>query len=110
MSIRRLAERLPDLEARWNEAPPVGCEDDRLADQVSFRDEWRDDMDRLAEFRDLYVQGALTGEPAEQYRGLIPLLRSMLPTMKRLGLMPHPASVFETPAANRGPEASTLAG
>lgn len=104
-ALRLAVAGLPSLARRWREQPPFGLDEARLADQVSYRMEWADLMDRLAILHGEYARGAMSDRQVEEYCEVVELLRRHLAIVKRLQLEAPEAAVFEIPAPESGSRA-----
>ncbi|MBA2449611.1 MAG: hypothetical protein H0V51_16445 [Chloroflexi bacterium] len=111
-SIRVNVEALPRVEQRWSdpEVPAFVTPDDLLADRVSFRDEWRDLMDRLeSRLHRPFLAGHMSDAQADAYRALLSLIDAMLPLMGRMRLKPPPPAVLADAATDSDARSSTVA-
>jgi hypothetical protein len=111
-SVRANVEALPRVEQRWNDAnvPAFVTPDDLLADRTSFRDQWRDLMDRLeARLHRPFLAGRMSDAQADAYRALLSLIDAMLPRMGRVRLKPPSPVVLAAAATDLDARSSTVA-
>jgi hypothetical protein len=111
-SVRVNVEALPHVEQRWNDAnvPAFVTPDDLLADRISFRDEWRDLMDRLeSRLHRPFRAGRMSDAQADAYRALLSLVDAMLPLMGRMQLKPPSPAVLADAAMDSDARSSTVA-
>jgi hypothetical protein len=90
--IGKALRDLPEAERRW--ADPAIPVDERQRERLAFHYEWDDKVTRFEEIAAAYEAGRLSSEQDVQFRGLVALLGTMLPTLQRLCVRVPAASLL----------------
>jgi hypothetical protein len=80
--IGKALRALPEAERRW--ADPAIPADERERERLAFHYEWDDKVTRFEELAAAYEAGVLSPEQSGQFRELVALLGTMLPTLQHL--------------------------